>query len=163
MNILVILLLSFWRNTQHFHLVTVSWSLHRTMVWWHRSASCRCCTLAKGQHAKHNQTLSWRQWNYERVPSDVPNMFQSTSSLNISSVVLLRDLKHACSSSKISSAWLTSLLRIACNMTMLGWSKTSGWSFCMSGRVVCCLFWNTADQSLCPVLGPLSISPDFLT
>ena len=39
----------------------------------------------------------------------------------ICSVVLIFDLKPACSSSKICSAWFTSLLRITHSVTLLGW------------------------------------------
>ena len=50
------------------------------------------------------------------------NFFSTnTVRLNICSVVLLYDLQPAVSSSKIRSAWLTSLLRITRDMTLLGW------------------------------------------
>ena len=70
MDILAVLPLLFERNLRHFHLVTQCWAFHRTTTLWRQSASCRCCIpirLARGNHARHDQTLSWSRWNYEQI------------------------------------------------------------------------------------------------
>ena len=68
-----------WRKKLlHFRLVPLGWPLHRTTTWWLQSAGCRCCILlkfARGYHARHNQTLSWR---CERAHSGVPNVSPPT-------------------------------------------------------------------------------------
>ena len=123
MDILVVLPLSFKRNLQHFSLAAQHLSLHPTMTWWFHSPGCQCCILlrlARGLPARHDRTLSWSRWNYDRAPSDVPSAFPPVAS-NWISVLWCCDLKPACSSSKICSAWFTSLLRITHSMTLLRW------------------------------------------
>ena len=71
MDILVVLPLSFEINLQHFHLVAQQLSLRRSTAWWLRSAGCQCCIrllrLARGLRARHDRTLSWNRWSYDRV------------------------------------------------------------------------------------------------
>ena len=74
----------------------------------------------------------------KELPSGVPTIFQPTTS----SWIFVQwyhsvNLKHVCSSSKICSAWLTSLLRITRNTDLL---VITGQSFCSTGRVPCCRF-----------------------
>ena len=107
MDIFVILLLWFERNPRHFHLVSWHWSLHRTSTLWLKSADCQCCIPLRLARVMPD--------TIKRFPEVIEVMeeallvffrYFSTNSLelNICSVVLLRGLKPACSSSKICSA-----------------------------------------------------------
>ena len=72
--------------------------------------------------------------------------------------LLLCDLKHACSSSKVCSAWFTNLLKITRSLSLLGWPIRL--IVLCSDKVVCCLSRKRNTQWLC---GPLSTGPDFVT
>ena len=136
MDIPAVLPLSFEKNLQYFQLVARHLSLHRTMTWWLRSAGCQ--RLARGLHVRHNRTLSWSLWNYDRAPSDVLSAFPPAASSWISVLWY----------SFVIWNWLLPLPRsvlpglLACWGSHVAWpcyGDKSGWSFCSFDKVVCCL------------------------
>ena len=79
------ILLSFKTNLRHLHLVncvvaslfndlmtSISWLSMLYSFKTHQRPSCQTRRL--------DRTLSWSRWNYERAPSNVPDIFQPTPS-----------------------------------------------------------------------------------
>ena len=169
MDILVVLPVSFERNLQHFHLVAQRLSVHRTTTWWFRSAGYQCFTLlklARGHRNRHDRTLSWSRWNYDRAPTDVPSAFPPTAWSSIyfqlySPVIWNRLVL-------LPRSVLPGL--IACRESLAAWLCSGDKSsICRRHRSVilkksCVAFLRKRNnQWLCPVFRPLSTGPNCLT
>ena len=124
LGILVVLLLSCERNLRHFHLVTLRWSLHPTQSMMTSISRLSMLYSFKTRQRPSCQTrlnAFLKSMNLWKSSFWCTIYFSSnTFRLNICVVLLLRNPKPDWSFSKICSAWMTSLLRITRNMTLLG-------------------------------------------